>query len=153
MDLMASLTQGTWVWASSGSWCWTGKPGVLLPVHGGQGLTPAHGVARSWTQLRDWTDWLNWEIHSFQRPYKKISLFAFSRAKSCIPWLMASLFIFKTSDISLVYILLFPLTVLLPFRLLLFYVLCLLSPLYKNIQIAFRVHWDLPISKSLTSLH
>ena len=34
MDLMASLTQGIWVWASSGSWCWTGKPGVLLPVHG-----------------------------------------------------------------------------------------------------------------------
>ena len=27
--LMASLTQWTWVWASSGSWCWTGKPGLL----------------------------------------------------------------------------------------------------------------------------
>ena len=26
---MASLTQWTWVWASSGSWCWTGKPVVL----------------------------------------------------------------------------------------------------------------------------
>ena len=26
---MASLTQCTWVWASSGSWWWTGKPGVL----------------------------------------------------------------------------------------------------------------------------
>ena len=26
---MASLTQWTWVWASSGSWCWTGRPGVL----------------------------------------------------------------------------------------------------------------------------
>ena len=26
---MASQTQWTWVWASSGSWCWTGKPGVL----------------------------------------------------------------------------------------------------------------------------
>ena len=25
----ASLTQWTWVWASSGSWWWTGKPGVL----------------------------------------------------------------------------------------------------------------------------
>ena len=25
---MASLTQWTWVWASSGSWWWTGKPGV-----------------------------------------------------------------------------------------------------------------------------
>ena len=26
---MASLTHWTWVWASSGSWWWTGKPGVL----------------------------------------------------------------------------------------------------------------------------
>ena len=26
---MASLTQWTWVWASSGSWWWTRKPGVL----------------------------------------------------------------------------------------------------------------------------
>ena len=26
---MASLTQWTWVWASSGSWWWTEKPGVL----------------------------------------------------------------------------------------------------------------------------
>ena len=26
---MASLTQCTWVWASSRSWWWTGKPGLL----------------------------------------------------------------------------------------------------------------------------
>ena len=26
---MASLTQWVWVWANSGSWWWTGKPGVL----------------------------------------------------------------------------------------------------------------------------
>ena len=26
---MASLTQWTWVWASSRSWWWTGKPGLL----------------------------------------------------------------------------------------------------------------------------
>ena len=26
---MASLTRRTWVWASSGSWWWTGKPGML----------------------------------------------------------------------------------------------------------------------------
>ena len=26
---MASPTQWTWVWASSGSWWWTGKPGIL----------------------------------------------------------------------------------------------------------------------------
>ena len=26
---MVSLTQWTWVWANSGSWWWTGKPGVM----------------------------------------------------------------------------------------------------------------------------
>ena len=26
---MASLTQWTWVWVDSGSWWWTGKPGML----------------------------------------------------------------------------------------------------------------------------
>ena len=26
---MASLTQWTWVWVESGSWWWTGRPGVL----------------------------------------------------------------------------------------------------------------------------
>ena len=26
---MASLTRGTWVWVNSGSWWWTGRPGVL----------------------------------------------------------------------------------------------------------------------------
>ena len=29
---MASLTQWTWVWASSRSWWWTGKPGMLLSM-------------------------------------------------------------------------------------------------------------------------
>ena len=28
-DEMTSLTRWTWVWASSRSWCWTGKPGML----------------------------------------------------------------------------------------------------------------------------
>ena len=45
-DWVASRTWGTWIWASSGSCWWTGKPAV-------------HGVAKSWTQLSDWTG-LNW---------------------------------------------------------------------------------------------
>ena len=42
---MASLTQWTWVWVSSRSWWWIGKPGVLQSM-GLQGL--------------DTTMWLNW---------------------------------------------------------------------------------------------
>ena len=29
---MASLTQWAWVWVNSGSWQWTGKPGMLQPM-------------------------------------------------------------------------------------------------------------------------
>ena len=43
---MALPTQWTWVWASSGSWWWTGRPGVLQPM----------GVTKSRTWLSDWTE-------------------------------------------------------------------------------------------------
>ena len=42
---MASLTQWTWVWVSSGSWWWSGKSGILYST----GLQ-----SRTW--LSDWTD-------------------------------------------------------------------------------------------------
>ena len=43
---MASLTRWTWVWASSRSWYWRGKPGMLQSME----------VAKSQTQLNDWTE-------------------------------------------------------------------------------------------------
>jgi len=53
---MASLTQWTWVWVDSGSWWWTGRPG----------MPPVHGVAKSRTWLSDWTERLlhvkNWKF-------------------------------------------------------------------------------------------
>ena len=45
---MASLTQWTWVWVNSGSWRWTGRPGVLQSM----GL---QRVGHDWTtELTDW---------------------------------------------------------------------------------------------------
>ena len=45
---MASLTQWTWVWVNSGSWWWTGRPGVLQSI----GL---QRVGHNWaTELTDW---------------------------------------------------------------------------------------------------
>ena len=45
---MASLTQWTWVWASSGSWWWTGKPGALQSV----GFKELDTTERlNWTEL------------------------------------------------------------------------------------------------------
>ena len=45
---MALLTRWTWVWASCGSWWWTGKPGVLQSM-----------VSKK-SDMTDWTE-LNWE--------------------------------------------------------------------------------------------
>ena len=42
---MASPTQWTWVWVNSGSWWWTGRPGVLWFMG-----------SQSWTRLSDWTE-------------------------------------------------------------------------------------------------
>ena len=46
---MASPTQWTWVWASSGSWWWTGRPGVLQSM--------------GWQRFRhEWETELNWML-------------------------------------------------------------------------------------------
>ena len=45
---VASPTQRTWVWASSGSWWWTGRPGVLQSMGSPR-------VRHDWvTELTDW---------------------------------------------------------------------------------------------------
>ena len=49
---MASLTRWTWIWASSGSWWWTGEAGVLWSM-GSQRVR------------QDWATVLNWMIHSY----------------------------------------------------------------------------------------
>ena len=48
---MASLTQWTWVWVNSGSWWWTGRPGVL-------------GFMGSQRVGRDWAIELNWYVNN-----------------------------------------------------------------------------------------
>ena len=45
MVWMASLTPWTWVWVNSGSWLWTGRPGMLWSMG-----------SQSRTQLSDWTE-------------------------------------------------------------------------------------------------
>ena len=66
---MASLTQWTWVWASSGSWWQTGKPGMLQSV----GLQRVgHEWAVNTTELKIYTLWIwgpnqtdKWFINTF----------------------------------------------------------------------------------------
>ena len=51
---MASLTGWTWVWVNSGSWWWTGKPGMLQSM----GL---QRVRHDWVTELNWTEryWYN----------------------------------------------------------------------------------------------
>jgi len=58
---MASLTQWIWIWASSGGWWWTGKPGVLQSM----GLQIV-GL----TELLNWTDHVSKELLFFILKYE-----------------------------------------------------------------------------------
>ena len=46
---MASLTQWTWVWVNSGSWWWTGRPGVLR-------FMGSQRVGHDWETELNWTE-------------------------------------------------------------------------------------------------
>ena len=58
MGWIVSLTQWTWVWVSSGSWWWTGKPVMLESM----GL---------WRIGYDWVAELNWPIGLWDMPFFK----------------------------------------------------------------------------------
>ena len=46
---MASRTRWTWVWVNSGSWWWTGRPGVLR-------FMGSERVGHDWATELNWTD-------------------------------------------------------------------------------------------------
>ena len=46
---MASLTRWTWVWVISGSWWWTGRPGVLR-------FMGSQRVGHDWATELNWTE-------------------------------------------------------------------------------------------------
>ena len=47
---MASRTRWTWVWVNSGSWWWTGRPGVLQFMR-------SQRVGHDWVSELSWTEW------------------------------------------------------------------------------------------------
>ena len=49
-DWMASPTQWTWIWVNSGSWWWTGKPGVLQSIG-------SQIVGQNWATELNWTEY------------------------------------------------------------------------------------------------
>ena len=65
---MASLTLCSWVWVSSGSWWWTGKPGVL----------------QSWgCKESDMTEQLNWILALMLVPEQVLLINNFKGTKEC----------------------------------------------------------------------
>ena len=54
---MASLTQWAWVWVNSGSWWWTGRPGVLWFMKS-QRVGHDRATGLDWTELKH----LSWAI-------------------------------------------------------------------------------------------
>ena len=53
---MASPTWWTWVWVNSGSWWWTGRPGVLR-------FMGSHRVRHNWVTELNWTELKYYSIH------------------------------------------------------------------------------------------
>ena len=72
---MASLTRWTWVWVNSGSWWWTGRPGVLW-------FMGSRRVGHDWATELNWTDELH--IPSFSSRFLELFLWIFVR--SILKW-------------------------------------------------------------------
>ena len=70
-DWMASPTQWTWVWVDTGSWWWTGRPGVLQSM-GSQRVG------------HDWATELNWMLSSGIARSCGNSLFSFLIPSNCV---------------------------------------------------------------------
>ena len=52
---MASLTQWTWVWVDSGSWWWTGRPGVLQ-------FMGSQRVRHNWVTELNWNIYMHTQV-------------------------------------------------------------------------------------------
>ena len=70
---MASRTRWTWIWVNSGSWWWTGRPGVLQFMR-------SQRVGHDWVTELNWTEWFwkpaLWREKSFLERCPKRLVFA-----------------------------------------------------------------------------
>ena len=76
---MASLTRWMWVWVNSGSWWWTGRPGVLR-------FTGSQRVRHDWATELNWTDvWDN--LITWPKGYKGMLFWLqFDQREQSLAW-------------------------------------------------------------------
>ena len=72
---MGSLTQWTWVWVDSGSWWWTGKPGMLQSM---ESQRTGHNWATelNWTELKN--QWLKEKFYKILNNFGWRNIFSLS---------------------------------------------------------------------------
>ena len=71
---MASLTQRTWVWVSSGSWWWTGKP-CMLQSMGSQRVGHDLATELNWSEIWHnylYIEWGKANLHSLDSNWELI---------------------------------------------------------------------------------
>ena len=64
---MASPTQWTWVWVNSGSWWWTGRPGVLQ-------FMGSQRVGHDWATKLNWIQSKSRTRHSMRKTFSSLTL-------------------------------------------------------------------------------
>ena len=83
---MASPTQWTWVWVSYGSWCWTGRPGVLQSMG-------SQRVGHDWVTELNWTEQAPMWSSLSESPNSAISYISL---EICLTFQSLSFLIFRT---------------------------------------------------------
>ena len=82
---MTSLTQWTWVWVNSGSWWWTGRPGVLQSMG-------SQRVRHDWATELNWTEWSSGFPYfiQFKSEFgnKEFMIWARVSSQFCFCWLL-----------------------------------------------------------------
>ena len=73
---MASLIRWTWVWVNSGSWWWTGRPGVLQFM----GL---QRVGHDWVTELNWTELNLWQALVYPRSFYFFNMFSCIYFRNC----------------------------------------------------------------------
>ena len=89
---MSSLTPWTWVWVSSGSWWWTGKPGVLQSVG-------SQRVGKDWGTELNWCTYIHISlVWAFKRSYCVVfhKFFLLKKNSECLLlWVVYTCTLFK----------------------------------------------------------